>query len=203
MIEIPLAQSADLLTPAELYVGLVVVAFIVGLTVSSFVRFVPRGSSAVVTRVNRRARTHGPGVVAAMPGVDQTTIVVTTPIRVEPLIARSETSDAVQVVVSSTAVVQVVDPEIAAVSGEDPAVGSSERLERAIRDAIADSTLRTLSEPGVPELRARASERAEATLQMIGVSLIRLDIEAVESRVTRQLMSWADQQSRSACGTRR
>ena len=156
--------------------------------------------------VRSTARPHPrAGARAAMPGLDHTTIVVTTPIRVEPLIARGETSDAVPVVVSASG--RRASRQILR-SPWSPGLrirlqGSAERLERAIRHGIGDSTFESLERAGCRRTAERVAIVAEETLRGIGVSLTRLDIEAVESRVTRQLMSWADQQSRSACGPRR
>lgn len=203
MLETIRAEESDLLTPAELYIGLIVLFFIVGLVLVALVRPVPRGSTAVVVRSNGAARTHGPGLVRTLPGLDHTTIVVTTPIRVEPLIARGETSDGVAVVVSASATVQVADPTTLVAGAEDPLQGSAERLERVVRQGIGDCTLRALSVPGAAGLAERVRSLAEESLRGIGVSLTRLDIDTVELLVTTQLMSWADQQSRGICGPRR
>jgi regulator of protease activity HflC (stomatin/prohibitin superfamily) len=159
-----------------LAVGAVVAAAI------TTVRVIPESHRGVVRRWGRTSRVVGPGPVLLLPGVERITRVRVTPVRIDPLVVSATTMDGVEVRLEGSALCRITDPCTAARAVPDAFTAAAERIEHALRRAIAALDLQGLLDTRLG--LGDALKRQLGSGELSGMEVLEVEVDDIEVRLS-------------------
>jgi regulator of protease activity HflC (stomatin/prohibitin superfamily) len=166
---------------------------IVAVVAASALRIVPEHQRVVVSRLGRVLGTRGPGLVFAVPGVEQLTAVSLRPVHLSVNVSAA-TRDGVLVHLAALASCRITDPAVSSVAVPDPHSAVADALERRLVREVARSELAELWSER-EQLEGQVEREVAAGAARWGVEVTDVEVTDVEAQLTAELLRTTQRQA--------
>jgi regulator of protease activity HflC (stomatin/prohibitin superfamily) len=159
---------------------------VLAVAAATSLRIVPEHHRVVVSRLGRVVGVRGPGLVFAVPGVEQLSTVSLRPVHLTVTVSAT-TRDGVPVHLVALVACRITDPALATVAVPDPHSAVMDAVERRLVREVARSELAELWSEG-EQLEAHVEREVAPAAATWGVEVTEVEVTDVEAQLTAELL---------------